>query len=136
MILCKNIPQKNNKFNLFIFKDKTIISFRSVDSKSFTMSLVIEKLSNEIVKNVECSGTYGYVKISNGDKFCIMTEKFANNYMKKIKEMEIYEDDVWICTWMKSGTTWAQEMIWLLNNNLDYKKARDIPLIQRFAFIE
>lgn len=100
------------------------------------MSLVIEKLSNEIVKNVECSGTYGYVKISNGDKFCIMTEKFANNYMKKIKEMEIYEDDVWICTWMKSGTTWAQEMIWLLNNNLDYKKARDIPLIQRFAFIE
>ena len=100
------------------------------------MSLVVEKLSNEIIKNVECTGTYGYVKISNGDKFCIMTEKFANNYMEKIKEMEIYEDDVWICTWMKSGTTWAQEMIWLLNNNLDFKKAREIPLMQRFPFIE
>lgn len=100
------------------------------------MSLVVEKLANEIIQNIECSGTYGYVKISSGDKFCIMTEKFASNYMTRIKEMEVYEDDVWICTWMKSGTTWTQEMIWLLNNKLDFKKAKEISLLQRFDFVE
>lgn len=101
------------------------------------MSLyLVEKLNNEIVKNVECSGTHGYVKISKEEKFCVMTEKFANDYMDRIKEMEVYEDDVWVVTWMKSGTTWSQEMIWLINNDLDYKKAREVPLLKRYDFIE
>jgi Na+/alanine symporter len=34
------------------------------------------------------------------------------------------------------GTTWTQEMVWLLANNLDYEKARRIPQIHRFPFLE
>lgn len=100
------------------------------------MSFCIEKLDNEIVRNVECSGTHGYVKISSGNQFCVITEKFVNEYMNRIKEMDVYEDDVWVVTWMKSGTTWAQEMIWLINNDLNYQKAREIPLLKRYDFIE
>ena len=36
--------------------------------------------------------------------------------------------DVWIMTSPKSGTTWAQEMIWLLANDMDYEGAKT-PLV-------
>ena len=33
---------------------------------------------------------------------------------EKIKEFQIYEDDIWIITTAKSGTTWMQELAWLI----------------------
>ncbi|KAJ8932499.1 hypothetical protein NQ314_014619 [Rhamnusium bicolor] len=35
-----------------------------------------------------------------------------------------------------TGTTWMQEMVWLLANDLNYQKAADIPLVYRFPFLE
>jgi hypothetical protein len=34
------------------------------------------------------------------------------------------------------GTTWTQELVWLIANGLDYEKARCIPQMQRFPFLE
>jgi len=34
------------------------------------------------------------------------------------------------------GTTWTQELVWLIANNLDYEKARRIPQMVRFPFFE
>lgn len=36
----------------------------------------------------------------------------------------------------QTGTTWTQEMVWLLVNNLNFGKARQIPLIERSPFLE
>ncbi|XP_050498562.1 sulfotransferase 1E1-like [Diabrotica virgifera virgifera] len=44
--------------------------------------------------------------------------------------------DVFIVTFPRSGTTWTQEMIWLLANNLNYEKASQVNLRQRFPFLE
>jgi len=35
-----------------------------------------------------------------------------------------------------TGTTWTQELVWLIANNLDYEKARRIPQTDRFPFFE
>ncbi|CAH4037220.1 unnamed protein product [Pieris brassicae] len=35
-----------------------------------------------------------------------------------------------------SGTTWTQELVWLVANNLDYDTAKSILLMQRFPFLE
>jgi len=35
-----------------------------------------------------------------------------------------------------TGTTWTQEMVWLIANNLDFEKARRIPQTHRFPFLE
>ncbi|KAG5678968.1 hypothetical protein PVAND_008583 [Polypedilum vanderplanki] len=35
----------------------------------------------------------------------------------------------------KSGTTWTQEMAWLLNNNLDFEKSKE-DLVSRYLFLE
>ena len=37
---------------------------------------------------------------------------------------------------MKKGTTWTQEMVWLLANNCDIERARQITLGARSPFIE
>ncbi|KAK4874519.1 hypothetical protein RN001_013879 [Aquatica leii] len=59
-------------------------------------------------------------------------EKNAENYYN----FEVRPDDTWIITYPRSGTTWTQEMVWLLTNNHDYETAMQIPLVERFPFLE
>ncbi|XP_070498419.1 luciferin sulfotransferase-like [Chironomus tepperi] len=101
--------------------------------------LVIEKPDDEILKKVETFCIEDLVKMSLKDdpsKFCIMPQKFVDQDRERIKNMEIFEDDVWVVTYPKCGTTWTQEMIWMLNNNLDYETASKIVLEQRYPFLE
>lgn len=59
-------------------------------------------------------------------------EKFA----EQIYNFETRHDDVWICTLPRTGTTWTQEMIWLICNNLDYETAAKLSLNARFPYLE
>lgn len=58
--------------------------------------------------------------------------KFAD----QIENFEVRPDDVWSVTFAKAGSTWSQEMIWLLNNNLDFEKAKKKLLTERFPYFE
>lgn len=49
---------------------------------------------------------------------------------------EARPDDIWIATVPRSGTTWTQELIWLLANRLDFEQAQQRPLTERFPFLE
>jgi len=53
----------------------------------------------------------------------------------KLYNFEVKEDDIWIVTYPKCGTTWTQEMIWQLVNNVDMEKGQ-MPLFTRSPFIE
>ena len=44
--------------------------------------------------------------------------------LKAIKSFPIYEDDIWIVTFPKCGTTWMQELVWLLINNVDVEGSK------------
>ncbi|XP_046666554.1 luciferin sulfotransferase-like [Homalodisca vitripennis] len=57
-------------------------------------------------------------------------------YAHQILDMEVREDDIWVITFPKSGTTWTQEMVWLLRNNLDFNKAKSTYLHHRFPQLE
>ncbi|KAL1140700.1 hypothetical protein AAG570_000630 [Ranatra chinensis] len=57
-------------------------------------------------------------------------------HAEKYYSMPIREDDVWIITYPRSGTTLCQELIWLLNNELDFKTSSEIKLNARFPFYE
>ena len=41
--------------------------------------------------------------------------------------------DVWVMTPPKCGTTWTQEMVWLLANDLDYEGAKTPVLPNRYV---
>ena len=99
----------------------------------------IKQLTNDIVRKIECAGTHDHVEVSLADgssRSCVMIQKFMDQCAERIKKMEVYEDDVWVVTFPKCGTTWTQEMVWLINNDLDYKKALEVNLNDRFPFLE
>ncbi|KAH8318852.1 hypothetical protein KR074_007882 [Drosophila pseudoananassae] len=57
---------------------------------------------------------------------------------ESIRSLPVYEDDVWMVSYPRTGSTWAQEMVWLLGHNLDYVAAeQDLrirsPLIELSA---
>lgn len=56
--------------------------------------------------------------------------------MDRINALEVYEDDVWVVTYPKAGTTWTQEIVWLVCNNADTKTANEVMQETRFPFLE
>nr|WEM02050.1 sulfotransferase 1 [Vargula tsujii] len=55
---------------------------------------------------------------------------------EKIYNMEVREDDIWLLSWPKTGTTWISEMIWTLCHDSDTELAKTIPHFKRWAFPE
>jgi len=99
----------------------------------------VEKIEGDLIKKVESVITKDYVKVCANDgskRYCVLTQKAVDKFLKRIKEMEVYEDDIWVVTFIKCGTTWTQEMMWMLNNDLDYETALSKTLAERFPFIE
>jgi len=54
---------------------------------------------------------------------------------ERIANFEVREDDIWIVTYPKSGTTWTQEMVWQIVNNVDIEGGK-LPLFVRTPFLE
>ncbi|XP_066585148.1 sulfotransferase 1E1-like [Prorops nasuta] len=55
---------------------------------------------------------------------------------EKFYKFEARKDDTWVISYPRSGTTWTQELVWLLSNNLDFETARKKYLSERFPFLE
>ncbi|XP_014681220.1 PREDICTED: sulfotransferase family cytosolic 1B member 1-like isoform X2 [Priapulus caudatus] len=53
-----------------------------------------------------------------------------------IDNLEVYPEDVWVITYPKCGTTWTQEIVWLVCNNADTETANAVELDTRFPFFE
>ncbi|KAF2892847.1 hypothetical protein ILUMI_13326 [Ignelater luminosus] len=74
----------------------------------------------------------GFVLLGE-DRTC-MPEHFLN-YAERIKNFEVKNEDVWVASYPKTGTTWTQEMVWMIANNVDIK-AGEKSLSDRFPFLE
>ncbi|XP_062549710.1 luciferin sulfotransferase-like [Armigeres subalbatus] len=105
-------------------------------------------LSHEEVKRFETPSTRNYTEVHledlsvnpSGDPswqpvHCVMPSRYRM-FAEYIRDLTVYEDDVWIVTFPKAGTTWTQEMVWLVHQDLDYKKAASINLNDRSVFME
>ncbi|KAF2886676.1 hypothetical protein ILUMI_19497 [Ignelater luminosus] len=86
--------------------------------------IINEEMSNDLSKQ--------YIMI--GKDRTVFTSLYLQ-YAEKIKSFEVYNDDVWVATYPKAGTTWTQEMVWLIANNLDFEGAKK-SLGDRFPFLE
>jgi len=54
---------------------------------------------------------------------------------EKILNMKLREDDVWIVTSPKCGTTWIQEITWLVMNKADTETAKAKDLTERSPYL-
>ena len=59
-------------------------------------------------------------------------EKFKDRF----KTWKVRPDDIYVCSFPKNGTTWTQELVWLVQNEVDLEKAKSVPLDQRVPFLE
>ncbi|XP_046400820.1 luciferin sulfotransferase-like [Ischnura elegans] len=80
-----------------------------------------------------------YVRITaceEGNKpGCLLPETFLD-IAQRIRDMEVRETDIWVLSYPKSGTTWTQEMVWCICNDLDFESAKSTILPIRFPFLE
>merc|ERR1712215_4162 len=58
-----------------------------------------------------------------------------NINMERVLDIQVRPSDVWVVTPPKCGTTWLQEMSWLIMNNADLDKISE-PLFERTPFID
>lgn len=57
---------------------------------------------------------------------------------EKIENFSVRQDDIWLISYPRSGSTWLQEMVFLLGSNLNYEKAKKLqplrtPLLELSA---
>lgn len=57
-------------------------------------------------------------------------------FAEKIRKYQLKSDDVFVLGYPKSGTTWTQEMVWLINNKCDFAKAKKVSQMFRFPLLE
>ncbi|KAJ9573814.1 hypothetical protein L9F63_008796, partial [Diploptera punctata] len=90
-------------------------------------------LVEKLMKSMDWLYTSGVVKITPSN-CCLFPE--YQKHLDSVRHFKVLPDDVWIVTYPKCGTTWTQELIWLLLNDLDFNKASSINQIERSPFFE
>ncbi|XP_063222115.1 sulfotransferase 1C4-like [Bacillus rossius redtenbacheri] len=75
----------------------------------------------------------GFLKV--GPQEWLLASKYRR-LAAEVYNFKVRPDDVWVVTFPRSGTTMTQELVWLVANDLDYKTASKVDLLQRFPFIE
>ncbi|XP_066140381.1 sulfotransferase 1C4 isoform X1 [Euwallacea fornicatus] len=98
----------------------------------YEIKSVDSQLNSQLLQDFSGERT-GFVQV--GPKKWFFPSGFAKE-AENYYNFELRNDDVIVITFPRSGTTWTQEMIWLLCNNLDYNRAAELPLTARFPFLE
>lgn len=75
----------------------------------------------------------GVIRVSPSE--CILPSGFMEIALK-IKNFKVYEDDIWVVSFPKCGSSVTREMVWLLMKNLDFQTARNVDLVNRFPCLE
>lgn len=71
-----------------------------------------------------------FIDAGNG---CILPYSYRD-ISDKVKNLKIRNDDVFLCSFPRTGSTWLQEILWLLGHDLDFEKAKN-TVQQVFIFI-
>lgn len=87
---------------------------------------------NELIKKDFQGYLSGVVRVQPGGYFF---QKIYEDYALKLYTFPLRTTDVFVASYPKCGTTWTQEMVWLLIHNMDYDGAK-VALDTRFPFLE
>ncbi|XP_055708846.1 luciferin sulfotransferase-like [Phlebotomus papatasi] len=111
------------------------------------MPIICENIEKGAFSKTEYFGTSDFIRISHtrrpnipiAEKWCLRSYFMPAKYRTSaqvIENFQVRPDDVWVVTFPKCGTTWTQEMVWQICNDLDYEKGNSTELNERFPFFE
>lgn len=66
----------------------------------------------------------------------VLNRDLVNTVINEVPWFEVRPDDVWVLSYPKAGTTWLQEIVYLISTNFDYETAADVNLDERFPYLE
>ncbi|XP_065211067.1 luciferin sulfotransferase-like [Planococcus citri] len=98
--------------------------------EKFTYENLDSETNDLLLKYFTTPFRTGYIKC----KGYVLPEYFRE-FGDRIRQMEIRDDDIWVCSFPKTGTTWTQEMVWCIGHNADLETAKEF-LPRRFPFLE
>ncbi|CAL8072372.1 unnamed protein product [Orchesella dallaii] len=61
--------------------------------------------------------------------------KYYSEHSDCIENFQVRDDDLWLVSFVKAGTTWTKEMTWLIGTDLDYERAKENAYV-RFPYFE
>ncbi|CAK1552653.1 unnamed protein product [Leptosia nina] len=102
---------------------------------SFEERPTIVDVDQEITKEI-----HGYTKMKKkyvwvGPELYFYPDTYRT-FGPKFYEFAIRPTDIFLVAHPRTGTTWVSEMIWLLNNNLNYAKAKNLDIDSRFPLLD
>lgn len=87
------------------------------------MSFTVSPIQGEYAEKLEKAfGVKDAIFEYNPGK-CLMPIYFSE-IAQQVLDAEVREDDVWLISFPRTGSTWCQEMIWAIGNNFDFETAR------------
>ncbi|RZB40592.1 Sulfotransfer 1 domain containing protein [Asbolus verrucosus] len=98
------------------------------------MDKAIETSEAELERIVKDKWTNSFRPSYITAKGC-MLPCYYPEFQKVIDDFEVFDSDIWICSFPRTGTTWTSEMAWLIANNCNYEKAK-ISMFDRIRFLE
>ena len=87
------------------------------------------------VKRYATDGKNIPLKKNWSETWCTLPIYF-DDVFDDVFNFKLRDDDVFVVTFMKCGTTWMQECAWLLLNNLDFEKSKEAAVMVRSPFLE
>ncbi|KAL5277321.1 hypothetical protein ACFFRR_002515 [Megaselia abdita] len=103
-----------------------------------TPDVKIEPVENSDFSKISLSN-YDHVPVKTRYSTNPIYKNLNNNpreTLEPVLNFEVFEDDVWIVTYPKCGTTWSQEMVWCLMNNMDFETAKKVDIAERSPYLE
>ncbi|XP_015512976.2 luciferin sulfotransferase-like [Neodiprion lecontei] len=94
------------------------------------ITLFDDEVANLVKKHLTRPDHQGYIKL-DGITLPGQFRKFVNT----IDNFEVRDDDIWVCSFPRTGTTWTQEMVWCIANDSNFERAK-VLLNDRFPYLE
>ncbi|XP_071955836.1 sulfotransferase 1C4-like isoform X1 [Antedon mediterranea] len=60
----------------------------------------------------------------------------SDEILTAMETFEVRNDDIWVITYPKAGTTWMQEIVSVLFHGCDFQKADEVSILRRFTFLD
>ncbi|XP_055685287.1 luciferin sulfotransferase-like [Lutzomyia longipalpis] len=112
------------------------------------MSFTFEKLLNEdLVKKAEYFDTQDFVRVHHSRRPDVdLSAKWGHqpfflpsrhvDSVEKIEGFEVRHEDVYVLGFPKTGTTWTQEMVYQICNDLIFEREKCAELYERSPYLE
>ncbi|XP_055913382.1 sulfotransferase 1B1-like [Eupeodes corollae] len=109
-------------FQVEEIKNSTALNFKNKGGSGLVNVLPLDNIPVELPESWTFKATCMPIEYKN------KAEAFAN--------FEVRQDDIWVVTYPKCGTTWTQEMTWMLAHDLNFKESNSVDIAERSIFFE